>query len=63
MPSNMREEDLSYLFDSHGTIRSIRFLPFFNKGDKLKANIEMSSVHEGNMKKSETLKHDVKFLF
>jgi hypothetical protein len=50
MPSNMREDDLKYLFDSYGRIKSIRFLPKSPKADKSRANIEMSTVHEGKIK-------------
>jgi len=56
MPSNMREDDLKYLFESYGRIKSIRFLPISPKADKSRANIEMSTVHEGK-KKVLTVKH------
>jgi len=52
MPSKMVEDDLKYLFGSYGRIKSIRFLPISPKADKSRANIEMSTVHEGKKKSS-----------
>ena len=50
MPSNMREDDLKYLFGTYGRIKSIRFLPRSIEAVKSKAIIEMSTLHAGKIK-------------